>query len=321
MLRLARLVLALALLVALVPAWSSAQPPAGVVTNLEGSATAARTTLPQPVALKFRDDVFQSDRIVTGDRSIVRMLLSGKAVVAVRERSSLTITETPGESIEVKTPNAVAAVHGTVSSTEVIRATAQLGGTSGGVTTHFCGFAGQVALNFGGNRHTLTAGMFASGTGSGLPRFGTMDAQMHQHARAGLQTKGLHLGGGLGDQNKNQGGGSVIQPQILPGGSQNLGGGHDNNGGGGRGEILPGATITPDSLANPPVSPPFGSMIPNGLITDQYQAFGGLFGPGRVAIFCDCPNAWAGANTDGNVDLVSPAWARSRSRRSTSPAS
>src|SRR5260370_638359 len=148
MLRFARLVVALALLVTLWPAAAVAQTRAGIVTNLEGSATAARSAAPQPVAVKFKDDVFQNDRIVTLDRSIVRLLLGGKAVVTVRERSSLTITEVPGkttvdldvgkiavavarermkpgEQIEVKTPNAVAAVRGTVFIIEVIRATAQ----------------------------------------------------------------------------------------------------------------------------------------------------------------------------------------------------
>src|SRR5438034_10722754 len=71
---------------------------AGVVTTLEGRVTAARVALPQPVALKFKDDVFLNDRIVTADRSIVRLLLGGKAVVTVRGRSALTITEIPGRS-------------------------------------------------------------------------------------------------------------------------------------------------------------------------------------------------------------------------------
>ena len=97
MLRFARLVTALALLL-LLPSLALAQTRAGVVTNLEGSATAARSRAPEPVALKFKDDVLLNDRIVTGDRSIVRMLLGGKAVVTVRERSAFTITEVPGKS-------------------------------------------------------------------------------------------------------------------------------------------------------------------------------------------------------------------------------
>jgi hypothetical protein len=68
----------------------------GVVTTLEGHVTVTRVTLaPQP--LKFRDDVFVDDTVTTGDQSIARMLLGGKAVVTVRERSTLTITEVRGK--------------------------------------------------------------------------------------------------------------------------------------------------------------------------------------------------------------------------------
>ena len=68
---------------------------AGVVTTLQGTATVVRTTAPQPALLKFKDDVVIQDHIVTGESSIVRILLGGKAVVTVRERSALTIHETP----------------------------------------------------------------------------------------------------------------------------------------------------------------------------------------------------------------------------------
>ena len=99
MLRLARpaLVVLFGSLVALLPSLASAQgTKAGVVTTLEGNVTVTRISLaPQP--LKFRDDVFVNDKVVTGDQSLARMLLGGKAVVTVRERSALTITETPGK--------------------------------------------------------------------------------------------------------------------------------------------------------------------------------------------------------------------------------
>src|SRR5688572_33454007 len=98
-LKLGRFVLALLLLGNLVPATGHAQTSrAGVVTTLEGNVTVAAVNLPQPRPLKFKDDVFVNDRVVTGDRSIARILLGGKAVVTVRERSSLTITEVPGKS-------------------------------------------------------------------------------------------------------------------------------------------------------------------------------------------------------------------------------
>jgi len=114
----------------------------GVVTNVEGVATVARAALPEPRPLQFKDDLFLRDRITTGERSIVRVLLGGKATVTARERSVLTITEVPGvatinlgagrvavavarglmkrgEVIEIKTPNAVTAIRGTVVIAEV----------------------------------------------------------------------------------------------------------------------------------------------------------------------------------------------------------
>jgi hypothetical protein len=117
---------------------------AGVVTILEGNVTARRVALPNPVPLKFKDGVFFQDTVSTGDKSLVRILLGGKAVVTVRELSVLTITEVPGKStidlesgkfglavarekmrpgeeILIRTPNAIAAVHGTVVVTEVNR--------------------------------------------------------------------------------------------------------------------------------------------------------------------------------------------------------
>jgi hypothetical protein len=114
----------------------------GVVTNVEGVATVARVALPEPRPLQFKDDLFLRDRITTGERSLVRVLLGGKATVTARERSVLTITEVPGvatinlgdgrvavavakglmkpgEVIEIKTPNAVTAIRGTVVIAEV----------------------------------------------------------------------------------------------------------------------------------------------------------------------------------------------------------
>jgi hypothetical protein len=110
-------------------------PPAGVVTAARGQVTAARSGASARVPLKFKDDVFLRDRIETGDESFGRILLGGKALVTVRERSVLTITEVPGratvelgrgqvvlslgkallapgESVELRTPSAIAAVRG-----------------------------------------------------------------------------------------------------------------------------------------------------------------------------------------------------------------
>jgi len=122
----------------------------GVVTTLTGEATVARPTRPQPQPLHFKDDVFGRDRISTAEKSLVRVLLGGKAVITVRELSVLTITEDmgraevnlqsgkialtvahqrmkPGESITLRARNAVAAIRGTVVIAEVLTATAQAG--------------------------------------------------------------------------------------------------------------------------------------------------------------------------------------------------
>jgi hypothetical protein len=124
------------------PSSTCAQERVGIVTNLEGTATVARLALPQPQPLRFKDGVYLHDRITTGERSIVRVLLGGKATVTARERSVLTITEVPGTStielgagrisvavskglmkpgevVEIRTPNAVTAIRGTVVVAEV----------------------------------------------------------------------------------------------------------------------------------------------------------------------------------------------------------
>jgi hypothetical protein len=131
---------------------------AGVVTTAEGHVTVRRVVLPQPVPLRFKDDVFLQDTVTTGDRSLARLLLGGKALVTIRERSALTVTELPGrstvdmdagkvgmavardrmrpgEAIDIRTPNAIVAVRGTVLVVEVRRATAPAGGGSGAPTT------------------------------------------------------------------------------------------------------------------------------------------------------------------------------------------
>lgn len=129
----------LALSASLLPPPVAAQTPdpVGVVTTLDGRATVARAALPAPLVLKFKDDVFGRDRIRTQENSLVRVLLGGKAILTVRELSQVTISEEPGravvtlpsgkvvlavakqrmqpgESIEIRTPNAVAAVRGSI---------------------------------------------------------------------------------------------------------------------------------------------------------------------------------------------------------------
>ena len=114
----------------------------GVVATVVGTATVARVAQPEPALLKLRDDVFVRDQITTGERSFVRVLLGGKATVSAREHSILRITERPsvstvalaagriatavskdrvkpGEIVEIRTPNAVVAIRGTVVIAEV----------------------------------------------------------------------------------------------------------------------------------------------------------------------------------------------------------
>ncbi|HEY4908384.1 MAG TPA: FecR domain-containing protein [Methylomirabilota bacterium] len=124
-------------------AFAQEQPGIGVVSTLIGEATVSRGTTTQPLALKMRDDLFMQDRISTKERSLVHVLMGGKALLTVRELSVLTITEDggratvdlqsgkvglavvrqrmkPGEIIEIRTPHAVAAVRGTVLVVEIV---------------------------------------------------------------------------------------------------------------------------------------------------------------------------------------------------------
>jgi hypothetical protein len=128
------------------PASALAQS-AGVVTTLTGQATVARGPA-ERLQLKFKDDVFFRDKVTTAQESVAKLLLGGKALVTVRELSTLTVTEEaqrstvdldngkvalavarqrmrPGEVVEIRTPNAIAAVRGTVVVVEVIQASAQ----------------------------------------------------------------------------------------------------------------------------------------------------------------------------------------------------
>jgi hypothetical protein len=182
------------LLVALSPLPVLAQTqPVGVVTTLTGQATLARTALPEPLLLKFKDDVFERDRISTAEKSIVRVLLGGKAIVTVRELSVVTIIEEPGratvdlvsgkiglsvakqrmrpgESLEIRTPNAVAAVRGTVITVE----TAMVAGTQ---VTEYDVQSGSLDLL--APRPEVLApgrGITVSGLTAGVPRAARPDA-------------------------------------------------------------------------------------------------------------------------------------------------
>lgn len=190
-------------LLAWAPVVSAQLEPAGVVTTLLGTASVARASLPQPAPLKFKDQVFVKDRITTGENSVARILLGGKAVVTVRERSVLMITELPGksivevgsgkaalavvkermkpgESIEIHTPNAVAAIRGTVVLTEVEQVSAQAGTAAPvAVVTRFIGVTGSfdVSQLVGGQRvgtFNVTASQSVQLAGAAPPRVQTL---------------------------------------------------------------------------------------------------------------------------------------------------
>ncbi|MBI2490935.1 MAG: FecR domain-containing protein [Candidatus Rokubacteria bacterium] len=124
------------------PARPAEPPRAGLVTAIQGNATVSRRTLASPAFLKFQDPIFLRDRIATMDEALVRLLVGEKAVVTIRERSVVVITEIPGvstvdvgsgkvavavareklqsgELVEIRTPNAIAGVRGTVVLAEV----------------------------------------------------------------------------------------------------------------------------------------------------------------------------------------------------------
>ncbi|MBI1960181.1 MAG: FecR domain-containing protein, partial [Candidatus Rokubacteria bacterium] len=163
-----RAALLAALVLGVSPHPASAQG-VGVVTTLSGQVTVARPVLPTPVALKFKDNVFTRDRITTAENSLLRVLLGGKALVTVRELSVLTVTEElgrstvdldsgklafglvrqrvrAGEAFEVRTPNAVAAVRGTVVVVEVFRRSSQAGQAPVPVQTDFAVLSGALAV-------------------------------------------------------------------------------------------------------------------------------------------------------------------------------
>ena len=57
----------------------------GTVATVVGAATVARGVSQQPLTLRLRDDVFLHDRITTGERSFLRVLLGGKATVTYKK--------------------------------------------------------------------------------------------------------------------------------------------------------------------------------------------------------------------------------------------
>jgi FecR protein len=168
MLRIVRISVWLLVLLAVVPGRGLGQPAkAGIATIIEGDVTARRAAAPKPVTLKFRDDVLLRDTITTAERSLARLLLGGKATVTVRERSQLTVTEIPGTSlvdlgtgkiglalapgrmrpgdvVQVRTPNAVLGVRGTVLVAEIVPVTAKTARAAPSIQTSVYVLTGKV---------------------------------------------------------------------------------------------------------------------------------------------------------------------------------
>ncbi|MGH7355168.1 MAG: FecR domain-containing protein [Candidatus Rokuibacteriota bacterium] len=254
MLKLRRPAVTLLVIVALWPTLLFGQEKAGVVTTLEGHVTAARAAVPQPILLKFKDDVYRQDRITTGDRSLARMLLGGKAVVTVRERSVITITEVPGrstidlvtgkiglavakermkpgEQIAIKTPNAVCAVRGTVVVAEVQSTTAQAGAGAPGIVTHFYVLRGAIeVLQLVPGTNTPTGGPLAVNTLQSFTAAGSAPPHVYEITPAqldqitdGLTPSGMQQSRGTTDQVVNDQlsmagrlGDTIIQPACCP---------------------------------------------------------------------------------------------------------
>ncbi len=140
-------------------AWAQGQSGVGVVSTLVGEATVTRAAVVRDQILKKRDDVFPEDRISTKERSLVHVLMGGKALLTVRELSVLEVTEEggrvtvnlqsgkiglaivrarmrPGEAIEVHTPHAMAAVRGTVLVVEIVPGSGASDQLDGGAATN-----------------------------------------------------------------------------------------------------------------------------------------------------------------------------------------
>lgn len=150
--------LALLLVVGPVSTQAGVQQAAGVVRILDGQATVVHAER-APTSLKPRDDVFLGDRITTSAQSLVRTFLGTQAVLTMRELSTLTIAaqvgeaavtldsgkiayavhralKPPGETHEIRTPNAVVRASDTMFVVEIERRPGRGGVPTTVVVTH-----------------------------------------------------------------------------------------------------------------------------------------------------------------------------------------
>jgi len=226
-------------------AWAQAAPEVGVVTTMHGQATVARLASTTALPLKFRDSIFERDRINTGENSTVKVLMGGKAIVTVRELSVLTITEVlgkttinlesgkigvavarqrmkPGDRLEVHTPNAVAAVRGTVFVVEVKRQGAQQGGGHLVANTEVTTVHGTVEVGPLANpaQTTLVNAFQSLGiAGSNLGRIGNLTQQQMTTVLAGfanLPRRGFNQDTSAALMSKEQTKVAAVATSLLP---------------------------------------------------------------------------------------------------------
>jgi len=266
-------------------AWAQAGPEVGVVTTMEGQATVARLASTTALPLKFRDSIFERDRINTAEKSIVKVLMGGKAIVTVRELSVLTITEDlgkttinlesgkiavavarqrmkPGDRLEVHTPNAVAAVRGTVFVVEVKRQGAQQGGGNLAADTEVITVHGTVEVGSLANpAHTTLVNAFQSIgiTGSNLGRIGSLTQQQMATVLAGFANvprRGFNQDTLAALVDKEQAKLAALETSLLPlPGNPQLGQSNNPGGCGGAPCVKPQQQQTPPPPPKPGVGP------------------------------------------------------------------
>src|ERR1700730_17622591 len=287
-------------------AWAQPAPEVGVVTTIQGQATVAHTASTAPLPLKFRDSIFEKDRINTGEKSIVKVLMGGRAIVTVRELSVLTITEEvgrtvvnlesgkiavgvakqrmkPGETLEVHTPNAVAAVRGTVFVVEVTRQGAQAGGGNLAANTQVTTVQGSVQVGaIGGNpANTALVNAFQSVGVQGLNLTQVQNMtqqQMNQLVGTFIANKqfGAHQAAWSSMSDKEKGKVVALAAALVPAEDPKAGAnGNTFN----QAQVLPPTTTLPTP---PPPAPPKTIFINGGFETAIFPPGWNLTGSGYV---------------------------------------
>ncbi len=252
---------------------------AGVATIIEGDVTARRAAERKPVVLKFKDDVLLRDTITTAERSLARLLLGGKATVTVREQSQLTVTEVPGASlvqigkgkiglavapgrmrpgdmVQIRTPNTVVGVRGTVVVAEIVPAPARVApGTAPTIRTNVYVLSGKVEVQEirGGVRvgpvFTVSANQMITIPPPGSPAVTSFPESMVATITAGLHPSRRSLGAGAAAKDAALKAAADDLSEGAPGGERGVLGGDQSV----RAPISPVLPTPPDSSPPPPV--------------------------------------------------------------------